>query len=79
MANLLSMAACTLRRLVEPQAGLTYEVAFLVTASGAAEPQQLQPLQGVKLHLCNEQDEYDTDFRGRAKASASVVCCGLAL
>jgi hypothetical protein len=69
------LAACVLRRLVE-QGGLTYEVAFLVTAPGTAEPQQLQPLQGVKLHLCNEQDEFDADFRGLAKASPLGDCCG---
>jgi hypothetical protein len=43
-----------------------YEVVFLVT------PDLQQTLEGVTLILCNEDDERDKDFRGRAKVGSMM-------
>lgn len=42
---------------------LVYEVVFMVTAD------EQQTLDNVRLLLCNEDDEHDEDFRGRAQVS----------
>ena len=42
---------------------LVYEVVFMVTAD------EQQTLDNVRLLLCNEDDEHDEDFRGRAQVN----------